>query len=92
MTGGSRCPHDQPFARDWPLCHIDWWSATLPQPTLLLDTWSATLLRPTLLLETGLRAMNNDNDTGNDDDYTGDNDNDDNDDTGNDNAKLAFVP
>ena len=42
------------------MCHIDWWSATLS--------------RPTLLLETGLFAMNNDDDTGDDDDDTGDND------------------
>ena len=31
---------------------------------LTLDTWSATLSRPTLLLETGLRAMDDDDDTG----------------------------
>ena len=36
--------------------------------------------------------MNDDNDTGNDDDYTGDNDNNDDDDTGDKDAKLAFVP
>ena len=40
----------QQNSRDLPFC-------------LTLDTWSATLLRPTLLLETGLRAMNDDNDT-----------------------------
>ena len=91
MTSG-RCPRHQPFARDWPLCHIDRWSATLSRPTLLLDTWSATLSRPTLLLETGLGAMNDDDDTGDDNNFTGDNDNNDDDDTGDDNAKLAFVP
>ena len=91
-ASGPRYSRDQPFARDWPLCHIDWWSATLSRPTLLLDTWSATLSRPTLLLETGLCDMNDDDDTGDDDDYTGDDDNDDDDDTGDDNAKLAFVP
>ena len=43
--------------------------------------------------QTGLRAMNDDDDTGNDDDYTGDDDDDDNYDTDDDDdAKLAFVP
>ena len=81
MFTGLGYSRGQPFAQDWPLCHIDRWSA---RPTLLLDTWSATLSRPTLLLETGLCAMDNDDDTR-------DNDNDDNYDTGND-AELAFVP
>jgi len=38
IASGPRYSCDQPFARDWPLCHIDWWSATLSRPTLSLDT------------------------------------------------------
>ncbi len=55
----------------WPLCH-DYLYFTI--------TVVRMPLRPTFSC-IGLCAMNDDNDTDNDDDYTGDND-----------AKLAFVP